>query len=152
MPDDRWENALSRVLELTLLLGRDATENLARMGLTEARAHLLWELRTLAPCPQRELATALRVTPRAVTALVDGLAETGFVTREPCPTDRRATLVTLTEQGHTTTQVMVEGFRNLARQLFTDMPAGVFDGFDDGLTHVIGRLRTLLTESARGGS
>ncbi len=149
MPDDRWESALSRVLELTLLLGRDATENLTRMGLTEARAHLLWELRTLAPCTQRELATALRVTPRAVTALVDGLAETGFVTREPCPTDRRATLVTLTEQGHATTQVMVDGFRNLACQLFTDMPAGVFDGFDDGLTHVIGRLRTLLTESAQ---
>jgi DNA-binding MarR family transcriptional regulator len=149
MPDDRWESALSRVLELTLLLGRDATENLGQMGLTEARAHLLWELGTLAPCTQRELATALRVTPRAVTALVDGLAETGFVTREPCPTDRRASLVTLTEQGHATTQVMVDGFRNLARQLFTDMPAGVFDGFDDGLTHVISRLRTLLTESAQ---
>jgi len=147
---DRWENALSRVLELTLLLGRDATENLARMGLTEARAHLLWELRTLAPCTQRELATVLRVTPRAVTALVDGLVETGFVTREPCPTDRRATLVTLTERGHATTQAMVEGFRNLARQLFTDMPANLFDGFDDGLTHVISRLRTLLADSRPG--
>jgi len=147
MPDDRWENALSRVLELTLLLGRDATENLTRMGLTEARAHLLWELRTLAPCTQRELATVLRVTPRAVTALVDGLAETGFVTREPCPTDRRATLVTLTEQGHATTQVMVDGFRNLARQLFTDMPPDVFDGFDDGLIHFISRLRTPLARN-----
>jgi DNA-binding MarR family transcriptional regulator len=152
MADDRWENALSRVLELTLLLGRDATESLARMGLTEARAHLLWELRTLAPCPQRELATALRVTPRAVTALVDGLVETGFVTREPCPADRRAALVTLTEQGHTTTQVMVDGYRNLARQLFADLPADVFDGFDDGLSHVISRLRALLTEAAQGAS
>jgi DNA-binding MarR family transcriptional regulator len=152
MPDHRWENALSRVLELTLLLGRDATESLARMGLTEARAHLLWELRTMAPCTQRELATVLRVTPRAVTALVDGLVETGFVTREPCPTDRRATLVTFTEEGHSTTQVMVDGYRNLARQLFADMPPNVFDGFDDGLTHVISRLRTLLTESAQGAS
>lgn len=106
----------------------------------------------MAPCTQRELATVLRVTPRAVTALVDGLVETGFVTREPCPTDRRATLVTFTEKGHATTQVMVDGYRNLARQLFADMPPNVFDGFDDGLTHVISRLRTLLTESAQGAS
>lgn len=149
MPEQhRWEDALSRVLELTLLLGRDTTESLAGMGLTEARAHLLWELRTMSPCTQRELATALRVTPRAITALVDGLAETGFVTREPCPTDRRATLVTLTEQGHATAQLMADGYRNLARQLFTDMPPDVFDGFDDGLTRVITRLRAHLAQSA----
>jgi DNA-binding MarR family transcriptional regulator len=85
MRDDHWEAVLDQVLELTVLLGRDMTSSLARMGLTEARAHLLWELRARGPCTQRALASALRVTPRAVTALVDGLVETGFVTREPAP-------------------------------------------------------------------
>ena len=148
MREDRWEPALDRVFELTLLLGRDMATSLARMGLTEARAHLLWELRALGPCPQRALASALHVTPRAVTALVDGLVETGFVTREPRPGDRRAILVTLTERGRTTTQAMVDGKRNLARQLFAGLPAETFDGFDAGLRHVIQRLRTLLTEPA----
>jgi DNA-binding MarR family transcriptional regulator len=92
MRDDRWEAELDRVLELTLLVNRDMTRGLAWLGLTEARAHLVWELQARGPCTQRTLASALRVTPRAITALVDGLVESGFVTREPCPADRRATL------------------------------------------------------------
>jgi DNA-binding MarR family transcriptional regulator len=146
MRDDRWEPALDRVLELTVLLGRDMADGLARMGLTEARAHLVWELRARGPCTQRVLASALRVTPRAVTALVDGLADTGFVTREPCPADRRATLVTFTERGRTTAQALADGHRELAGRLFASMPAGAFDGFDAGLRHVVNRLRDLLGE------
>jgi DNA-binding MarR family transcriptional regulator len=147
MQDERWEAALDRVLELTVLVGRDMTGGLARMGLTEARAHLLWELRARGPCTQRALASALRVTPRAITALVDGLVETGFVTREPCPADRRAILVTFTELGRITAQAMADGHRELARQLFASLPAEAFDCLDDGLGHVIGRLRALLSES-----
>jgi DNA-binding MarR family transcriptional regulator len=94
----------------------------------------------------------LRVTPRAVTALVDGLAETGFVTREPCPADRRAILVTFTELGRSTAQALADGHRELARQLFADMPTAAFDGFGTGLSHVLNRLRTLLAESTQDGS
>ena len=149
MRDDHWEAALDRVLLLTVLLGQDMTDSLARMGLTEARAHLLWELRAQGPCTQRALASALHVTPRAITALVDSLVETGFVTREPCPTDRRAILVTFTELGRTTAAALADGHRELARQLFADMSAEAFDGFDAGLSHVVNRLRTLLTGAAR---
>jgi DNA-binding MarR family transcriptional regulator len=148
MRDDRWEAALDQLLLLTVLLGRDMADGLARMGLTEARAHLLWELQTRGPCTQRALASALHVTPRAITALVDGLVETGFVTREPCPADRRAILVTFTELGRTTAQTLADGHRELARQLFADLPAEEFDGFDTGLSQVVDRLRTLLAELA----
>ena len=144
MEDDRWQATLNRVFELTVLLARDATTSLAGMGLTEARAHLIWELQARGPCTQRALASALRVTPRAITALVDALAETGFVTREPSPADRRATLVTFTERGRTTAQAMASGYRELARQLFADLPAEEFDGFDRSLSHVLDRLRTHL--------
>ena len=34
MRDDHWEAALDRVLLLTVLLGQDMTDSLARMGLT----------------------------------------------------------------------------------------------------------------------
>ena len=144
MRDDHWEAALDRVLLLTVLLGQDMTDSLARMGLTEARAHLLWELRAQGPCTQRALASALHVTPRAITALVDSLVETGFVTREPCPTDRRAILVTFTELGRTTAAALADGHRELARQLFADMSTGEFGGFDAGLGHVLARLRAHL--------
>jgi len=152
MRDDRWEAVLDRVLELTVLLGRDMTDGLARMGLTGARAHALWELRAHGPCTQVALASALKVTPRAVTALVDGLVETGFVTREPYPADRRAILVTCTELGRTTAQALADGHRELARQLFAGMPAETFDAFGAGLSHVVDRLRALLAEPAQGGS
>src|SRR5580700_3138360 len=83
MQNDRWEAALDQVLLVTVLLSQDMTDSLARMGLTEARAHLLWELQARGPCTQRALASALHVTPRAITSLVDSLAETGFVPRGP---------------------------------------------------------------------
>jgi DNA-binding MarR family transcriptional regulator len=152
MQDDRWEAALGRVLLLTVLLSRDATDSLARMGLTESRAHLVWELQARGPCTQRALASALHVTPRAITALVDSLVETGFVTREPCPADRRAILVTFTELGRTTGQALADGHRELARHLFAGMPAEAFDGFDTGLSQVVNRLRTLLTEPVHDGT
>src|SRR5215472_13164647 len=152
MRDDRWETTLDQVFLLTVLVSRDMTAGLARMGLTEARAHLVWELRAQGPCTQRALASALRVTPRAITALVDGLVETGFVTREPCPTDRRATLVTFTELGRSTVEAMADGHRELARQLFAGLPAEAFDGFDAGLSHVIDRLRALLSEAPHVGT
>jgi len=52
------------------------------------------------------------------------------MTREPCPADRRATLVTFTELGRTTAQA----------------------SFDAGLSHVIDRLRALLYEAPQVGT
>ena len=98
MDAERWEATLDRILELTVLLGQDMAEHLAREGLTESRAHLLWQLQQRGPCTQATLAAGLHVTPRTITALVDALVATGFVTREPHPSDRRAALVTFTER------------------------------------------------------
>ena len=144
MRAERWEATLDRILELTVLLGRDMADFLAREGLTESRVHLLWQLQQRGPCTQRTLAADLHVTPRTITALVDGLVATGFVTREPHPSDRRATLVTFTTRGRATARALVDSHRQLARQLFADLPSGVFDAFDAGLLHVLTRLRGVL--------
>jgi DNA-binding MarR family transcriptional regulator len=140
---ERWEAMLDRVLELTVLLARDMSEGLARMGLTESRAHVVWELQRRGPCTQRALADALKVAPRTITTLIDALVETGFVTREPHPSDRRATLVTFTPHGEQTARALVEGHRELARLLFEDLPAGELEEFDAGLVDVVDRLRIL---------
>jgi DNA-binding MarR family transcriptional regulator len=152
MDDERGEATLDRVLELTVLLGRDAAEHLARLGLTESRAHLVWQLQQRGPCTQAVLAADLHVTPRTITALVDGLVATGFVTREPHPSDRRATLVTFTEQGRATAQGLLDDHRRLARQLFGDLPDDVFDGFEAGLRHVIRRFRAVLADREPGSA
>jgi DNA-binding MarR family transcriptional regulator len=46
-----------------------------------------------------DLATAARMTRPAMAELVDDLQRLGIVERRPDPTDRRAKLITLTEQG-----------------------------------------------------
>lgn len=143
----KHEAALDRVLELVTLLSDDMARSFARDGLTGPRAHLLWELHHRGPSTQRALADALRVSARNITGLVDGLVDTGFVTREPHPTDRRATLVSFTERGAKTAEAMDRDHRELARLLFAGMPAKRLEGFAEDLDGILSRLRKALDET-----
>jgi DNA-binding MarR family transcriptional regulator len=70
-----------------------------RAGTTPARARLLAALQCEGPRKMNELGSFLDVTPRNVTKLVDGLEAEGLVVRMPHPSDRRATVVSLTDRG-----------------------------------------------------
>jgi DNA-binding MarR family transcriptional regulator len=61
------------------------------------RLKLLYALHCEGPQRMGDLADALEVTPRSVTALVDGLEAQGQVRRVPDPSDRRATIIELVE-------------------------------------------------------
>lgn len=142
--------ALDQVLELTVLLNADMTTSLARDGLTTSRAHLLWVLRETGPTTQRALAEALGVSARNVTGLVDALEETGFVTREAHPTDRRAALVTFTEHGAAVTAEMAAGQQALADLLFGGLKAPDLTGLNRSLAHVLDRLKDRLQQEVDG--
>lgn len=144
MADIDHTAALDRVLELAVLINADMSRGLAERGLTESRTHLLWELGQRGPSTQRELADALRVSPRNITGLVDALAATGFVSRKPHPTDRRATLVQLTPHGEEVARSLVNDREVFARMLFDGMPRSELDGFVHGLDVVLDRLRELV--------
>lgn len=47
----------------------------------------------------RDLADSLRIAPRSVTDVVDALETKGYVTRQPDPHDRRASVVVVTDAG-----------------------------------------------------
>ena len=47
----------------------------------------------------KELADHLKIAPRSATEVVDALEAKGLVSRTPDPSDRRATVVALTERG-----------------------------------------------------
>ncbi|MGY1831894.1 MarR family winged helix-turn-helix transcriptional regulator [Geodermatophilus sp. SYSU D01180] len=143
--------ALDRVLEVTVLLGRDLTTSLAAEGLTVARTTLLWRLRSAGPSTQRALADALGVSARNVTGLVDGLAEAGLVTREPHPTDRRATLVTPTARAERLLEEMATGQTQLAEQLFGGLAPDRLDGLVSALDEVLDRLRALVPGGTAAG-
>ena len=136
--------ALNRLLEIVMLLNQDAVESLAKQGLTVARARVMWLLHHNGPLTQKALADAMKVSPRNVTGLVDGLVETGFVTREPHPRDRRATHVSLTEHGAETMDAMDADHQALAKLLFGDMAERRFSEFARGLDDVALRLHYAL--------
>jgi DNA-binding MarR family transcriptional regulator len=68
-------------------------------GLNYPRLRLLELLHCRGPHMMRELADELGVSPRNMTAAVDALEADALVRRTAHPSDRRATLVELTEDG-----------------------------------------------------
>ena len=124
----------------------DAARGVAAVGLTLPRVHLLWVVHHSGPSTQRTLADALRVTPRNVTGLVDALVADGFAARSAHPSDRRATLVSLTAHGADVMATMTREHEALAARLFGDMPD--HDAFVAGLDHVLARLREALSDAS----
>ncbi len=65
-----------------------------------------------------DLAQALEVVPRSITSMVDTLESAGFVARQNDPTDRRATIVVLTDAGHDVLSRVGRMRAEAAEQLF----------------------------------
>jgi DNA-binding MarR family transcriptional regulator len=137
---------LDRVLRLAQLVQADLARFEREEGLTTPRVHVLWVLGQAGASTQQALARALEVTPRNITGLVDGLVASGHVTREPHPTDRRATLVTPTERGRETIAGLTSSHDDLARRLFGDVPPARLATFDEVLTATAERFAELMEE------
>lgn len=132
---------LDKVFELAGEVGQLMTATLSSRGLTPARAEALLVLSQYGvPMVQREFGQALRCTPRHVTALVDALQSRGLVRRDPHPTDRRVTLVSLTESGAAAATQMAGERRTAAHTVFGDLPAADLAGFLTVADHVLRHL------------
>jgi DNA-binding MarR family transcriptional regulator len=150
--DERSQNqadaaeALERLFELALLLADGMEHGLRERGLSRARAEVLWRLRHHGPVTQRALSQALRCTPRNVTGLLDGLQAAGLVTRAPHPSDRRATLVSLTDQGAAAAARMDAERQETAQLVFGGLSADDLARF----VATVGEVRRRLTDDAGG--
>lgn len=105
------------------------------------RLRLLYSLHCEGPRRMADLADALEVTPRSITALVDGLEGEGLVRRVPHPTDRRATLVELTPNAVTA----VESYMDHSAAV-----ADLFDGLSADDRRTLLRLTRRLETRMRG--
>jgi DNA-binding MarR family transcriptional regulator len=132
--------ALDSLLALTGRLAEMMELGMTERGLSRSRAALLLQLLWHGPAVQRKLSQVLGVTPRYVTVLVDALEADGWVKRGPHPTDRRATIVALTEHGQKMTATMDSERQAWAEQLFGDVPPKELSAF----ISVIKRLETQL--------
>jgi DNA-binding MarR family transcriptional regulator len=138
---EKLDVAVEQLFELAVLLGDAMGRGLAERGLTLPRAELLWRLQRRGPATQRELSEDLRCTPRNVTGLVDALETAGLAERRPHPTDRRATLVTLTESGSKVAATMDAGYQTTGRELFDGFGEDELLAFVSGMDRVLGRIR-----------
>ncbi|MEV6347380.1 MarR family transcriptional regulator [Actinoplanes sp. NPDC051851] len=83
------------------------------------------------------IAAHLRIAPRSATEVIDGLQDRGLVARHPDPADRRATLVTLTDEGRTTSEAIHAARATEGERLFSVLnPTDRAD-----LTRILNRLR-----------
>lgn len=140
-PAQRRREALERLLEMTTLLGEGMENDAAGRGLTVARAEVVWLVHHRGPMRQRDLADALRVSPRNVTGLLDALEATGFVVRTPHPGDRRAALIQLTGKGRSAAGALSADQAEFASYLFGDMSQAELDRFLAIAGRLLGRLR-----------
>jgi DNA-binding MarR family transcriptional regulator len=102
----RDEEAARRVWAAmsALVLDGDRRQEVSdALGLSFARVRALRRL-TGEPATGRELAARLGADPPYVTVIVDDLERRGLVERTPHPTDRRAKLIRLTDDGRRAAQ------------------------------------------------
>ncbi|MEI3865640.1 MarR family transcriptional regulator [Microbacterium sp. CCNWLW134] len=135
---------LDGVMRLAELVQRDMAEPFAGTTLTMSRAALLWVLQSTGPSTQQALATALKVSPRNVTGLVDALEASGHVERAPHPTDRRATLVTLTVLGRDVMRQMVAQREQMADDLVAELAPTEKSELAAGLNKLADRYEIML--------
>jgi DNA-binding MarR family transcriptional regulator len=91
-------------------------------GLSMARLRVLYHLVGGQNVRMGELSTCVDVAPRTMTSTIDAMQRDGLVQRRPDPTDGRATVVSITDEGE---RSFHEGMRLQALAV-----ADLFDGLD----------------------
>jgi DNA-binding MarR family transcriptional regulator len=95
----RLDALVAAFTELGPAWGRWVQTCMPTTSVSYIRMRLLHALECSGPQTMTQIANTLGVTQRRVTALVDALADDGFVARRPHPTDGRSTVVSLTSAG-----------------------------------------------------
>jgi DNA-binding MarR family transcriptional regulator len=93
-----------------------AIAELAPFGIHPGHKLLLMELETAGPRTQAQLAAATGYEQPTITMSVRQLEEAGFVARRPSPTDGRATIVELSDDGRALLPKLKAAWRHLAEQ------------------------------------
>lgn len=137
---DPAATALERLFEVAVVLDGAIDQGLGAQGLTRARAEVIWRLAHAGAMTQRELSDSLQCSPRNVTGLVDALEADGLATRRPHPSDRRATLVTLTDRGAEAADRWRSRYRDLGHRLFADLTTSDLRHLAASLEQILARL------------
>jgi DNA-binding MarR family transcriptional regulator len=119
-------DALNQAIRLLSLRHRArATALLAPLGLYPGQEALLLELDRTGPRIQAQLSEALGCEPPSVTLMARKLEASGHIRREASPSDKRASIVELTESGRALADQVKELWRGLAKETISGLPAPI---------------------------
>src|SRR5690606_13197392 len=91
------DSALLLLGDVALLIREEFRRSAQHLGLTQPQWRVLMQLSRAPGLNQRQLAERLEVHPVTINQIIDRLAAAGWVRRDPCPQDRRAVRLYLTE-------------------------------------------------------
>ena len=117
-------NDIDNPMEVARALHRSATLLARRLlatrapdGLSPARLAVLGLLRRVGPSNATALATELRIQPQSLTRMLADLDQHGLITRRTAATDRRQSLIEITEAGLETFLRDIQGRREKLAQV-----------------------------------
>jgi DNA-binding MarR family transcriptional regulator len=116
---------------------------LAPFGIHPGHKLLLLELEAAGPSTQAQLATASGYEPPTITLSLRQLEAAGLVVRRPSPTDGRATIVDLTDEGRALLPKLRDAWRRVAELTVAGLTSISFEQLTDVLTDLATSLSTL---------
>ncbi|GAA4199022.1 MarR family winged helix-turn-helix transcriptional regulator [Actinocatenispora rupis] len=115
---------VNQAIRLLSLRHRARTaELLAPLGLHPGQEALVLELARTGPMIQAKLSEALNIEPPSVTLMARKLEASGHLRRTPAPTDKRASVVELTDSGRALAGQLKRLWRALAEETVAGLSA-----------------------------
>ena len=121
--DEFGDRMIKIIPKLRCELGRYETNTLNRRDITTTQLSVLECLSTRGHCKMQVLVDALKVKFSGVTAIIDRLVKTGFVTRKHGKEDRRTVFVTLSAKGRKVLAEVYQQRRKGYMQVFSQVSA-----------------------------
>jgi DNA-binding MarR family transcriptional regulator len=110
---------------------------------TSARAFLLGHVERLAPVRATDLADHVALDLSTISRHLRGLEDAGLLTRSPDPDDRRASLLSVTDEGRAFVEEAVRARTAMLAAATTDWPASDVSTLSELLTRLAHDLETL---------
>lgn len=112
---------------------RDFDSRVQPLGLTQIQWRAIAHIARQEGCNQATLAEQLEIKPITLSRLIDRLAESGWIARQPDPNDRRAVQLRLTEKARPLLQTMEEMSRQTREEALRGVSAEQFTLLFDAL-------------------
>jgi DNA-binding MarR family transcriptional regulator len=122
-----------RYLTTSARIRRAVDEHMSGTGVSLARTKILQVLVRLGPVKQTRLATELGMAARSITQAVEAMERDGLVRRSSDAADKRAKVVSATEQGISALAAGEESGSEILRSIFERLSPAQLKALDDVL-------------------